>query len=81
MAWESDLLSCCKRLKEAAEGLSSGIEKLAAATNLPLPDDINSKQLSALYRLGHELTRADTPPASIVGHPQLMTLKSNLNER
>ena len=81
MAWESDLLASCGRLKEAAESLTIGIGRLASAFNLSLPDDITAAQLTAFYRLAHELTRTELPPASLVLHEQIDDLKAGLNSR
>ncbi len=81
MAWESDLLTLCGRLKEAAETLATGIARLASAFNLPLPDDITVAQLSALYRLSHELTRTELPPVPLILHKQIDALKAGLRSR
>ena len=80
MAWESDLLASCGRLKEAAESLTIGIGRLASAFSLSLPDDITAAQ-PAFYRLAHELTRTELPPASLVLHEQIDDLKAGLNSR
>lgn len=81
MAWESDFTACCSRLKEASDDLTNGVERLSRALSLPLPGDIATGQLSALYRLAHELTRQELPPGQLVLHPDLEGLKTSLVAR
>ncbi|MCA9258479.1 MAG: DUF4011 domain-containing protein, partial [Planctomycetales bacterium] len=81
MAWESDLLASCGRLKEAAIALVSGIERLSTTLKLPLPDDITTSQLTSLYRLAHEFTRPELPAEQLVLHSNLDGLKTSLGER
>lgn len=81
MAWESDFLASCNRLKDVAESLGGSIRRLTATLQLPLPDDIASTQLSEIYCLAHELTRPELPPLPLVRHEQLDKLKSALSAR
>ncbi len=64
MAWESDLLTTCGRLKEAADSMATSIGRMVLELDLPLPDDITAEQLSAIYRLARAACsqRASTGP-------------------
>lgn len=81
MAWETDLLATCGRLKEAAGVLQEAIERLSTNLKLPLSDDISSSELSALYRLAHEMTRPTLPDTQLVLHEQFDDLKAGLARR
>ncbi|MEM9353660.1 MAG: DUF3320 domain-containing protein [Planctomycetota bacterium] len=81
MAWETELLGVCRRLKEAGAGLGEAVQKLSGELGLSLAGDISSSQLSTLYRFAHELTRPSLPDAELVLHEQLDSLKERLGER
>ena len=81
MAWETSFLDCCRQLAQASESFADSIQAFCALLGTAEITDIGAKQLTQLYRLAQELTRASLPHAEILQHVQLEGLKSALAER
>jgi len=81
MAWETDFLTSCERLKESGESLSEVCEHLSTTFSLPLSTEITAAELSGLYRLAHELSQIELPPGELTLHEHFDELRAELTNR